>query len=288
MLADPKHHRFLDSFSRQWLRLDRHGNVAVNREAHPTYDDDFAADAIDQTLLFFREVFDSGANAMDLIDSDYTVLNDRLADHYDLSPIHTSELRRVNLPVGSPRGGLLTQASLLTMNSDGIESHPIRRGVWLLERILHRPPPPPPPNVPEIDAADPDLRGLSIRERIEKHRENEGCNNCHAKIDPWGFAFESFDATGRWRAGADASSVLPSGETVRGITDLQTHLRNTLSDAFADCMVHYLLTYALGRQIEFADRDQTQQIKQAFTRSGYQLNELVIAIIQSDLFLHPR
>ena len=176
LLADSRGDRFLEDFCRQWLRLDKHANVAVDRRVYPSWDDDLAAITIRETLDYFVEVFRSDVSALDLIDSNYAILNDRLAEHYRVSNVTEGRLQKVRLPHDSIRGGLLTQASVLTMNSDGIDSHPIRRGVWLLERLLNRPPPPPPPNVPEIDADDPDFRGLSLTERIKLHRQPGSCS----------------------------------------------------------------------------------------------------------------
>ena len=289
LLADPRSRRFLESFCRQWLRLDKHANVAVDREAYPTWDEDLAADSLRETLAYFVEVFESDASALDLIDSDYAILNDRLARHYNAPNVTKGSLHRVALPEDSVRGGLLVQASLLTMNSDGVDSHPVRRGVWLLERMLNQPPPPPPPNVPEIDVSDPDFRGLSLKERIELHRDSDACRNCHQQIDPWGIALENFDATGRWRdkidgRGVDASAVLPSGERVDGIADLKRHLRQQRAEQFAHALVYHLLTYALGRSPDYADRKQVAEIQDRFAASEYRIKELVLAIVESETF----
>ncbi len=284
LLGDPRSHRFLESFCQQWLRLDKHANVAVSREAYPTYDDDLASASVQETLAYFVEVFDSDSSALDLIDSDFAMLNDRLADHYGVQNVTTGQLQRVRLPEDSVRGGLLTQASLLTMNSDGIDSHPIRRGVWLLDRLLNTPPPPPPANVPEIDENDPDFRGLSLKERIHRHRLPGSCKNCHERIDPWGMPLENFDASGRWRDNVDSTALLPSGERIGGIVELKKHLRERRTDQFAGALVHHLLTYALGRRPDYANRPQVEEIEKRFAESQYQLRELVLAIVESKMF----
>lgn len=297
LLDDPRSRRFLSSFCRQWLRLDRHANISVNRQQYPTYDDDFASISVQETLAYFLEVFASDATALDLIDSDYAMLNDRLADHYDIENVNAGRLHKVNLPANSVRGGLLTQASLLTMNSNGVDSHPIRRGVWLLDRILNTPAPPPPENVPELDENDPVLRNLSLKERIERHRQPGACRNCHEKIDPWGIPFENFDAVGRWRdkvevAGADRSewravdpaAVLPSGRSINGITELKRYLRRQHAHLIANAMAHHMLTYAIGRPPDYADRPQVQAIEQHFAASQFRIRELVLTIVVSELF----
>jgi hypothetical protein len=296
LLADPRSRRFLDCFCRQWLRLDKHENVAVDRRAYPQYDDELAAAAISETLAYFGEVFNSNASALDLIDSDYAVLNNRLADHYGVEGVTSGDLTRTTLPDDSIRGGLLTQASLMTINSDGIDSHPIRRGAWLLDRVLNRPPPPPPPNVPDLDGDDPDLRGLSLQRQIERHRQPGSCRDCHQKIDPWGIPFENLDATGRWRdqvkardddvrsRPVDAVAVLPDGQHIDGITELKGYLRRRRADQFSRSLVHHLLTYALGRSPDFRDRRPVNEIHDRFIASNYQLKQLILAIVESELF----
>ena len=188
----------------------------------------------------------------------------------------------------------------MTMNSDGVDSHPVRRGVWLLERFLHNPPPPPPPNVPEIDEADPEFAGLSLKQRIELHRQHESCKKCHAKIDPWGIAFENFDAIGRWRdkivvredkklrsQPVDAATLLPGGQRIGGIADLKKFLREQRGEQFAQSLVYHLLTYTMGRSPDFADRQQVKEIQKRFKTSQYSLMELVLAIVESKLFRDP-
>ncbi|WP_167546592.1 DUF1592 domain-containing protein [Stieleria maiorica] len=297
MLADPRCRRFLESFCRQWLRLGRYHNIAVDRDAYPTYDEDFAAASIRETIECFVEVFQSDANALDLIDSDYVIVDDRLAEHYGLAAPTSGEMQKVSLPKDSVRGGLLTQASLMTLNSDGVDSHAIRRGVWLLDRMLNSPPPPPPPNIPAIEIDDPELEGLSLKEKIQRHREPGACRNCHAKIDPWGIPFENFDATGRWRNEwlafegdqrvrrvIDPATVLPDGQRIENIVELKQHLRRQRSEQFADALVHHLLTYTLGRSPDYADRQDVDEIRKRFKASGYKLRELVLAIVDSKLF----
>lgn len=303
LLDDSRARRFCEDFCSQWLRLDKISNVAVDRQRYPEYDDDLAADFLRETVASFAEVFEAGSSALELIDSSYLVINDRLAMHYQLAPLSSGSMQRVTLPSDSVRGGLLTQGSVLTMNSDGTDSHPIRRGVWLLDRILDRPPPPPPPNVPEIDAAGADVEDLTLKERIELHRAPNSCRDCHRRIDPWGIALENFDAVGHWRdrrvdAGSpadsgnqiDASVELPqfgrfsSGHRVGGVRDLKQFLIEHHSEVFADALTHHLLTYALGRAPDYADRTAVSEIEARFEASGYQIKSLLLAIVESPLF----
>lgn len=288
MLEDPRSRRLADSFCRQWLRLDRHKSVAVDRTTYPAYDEDFAEDAINETLAFFHEVFTSDSSAFDLLDSDYAFLNDRLAEHYGIDTVTKGGLRRVTLPNDSVRGGLLTQASLLTMNSDGVDSHPIRRGVWLLDRLLHDPPPPPPPNVPPLEDVSLETSGLSLKERIALHRQPSACQSCHEKVDPWGIPFESFDAIGTWRQeSVDSKTVLPDGKTVHDIKEFKRYLMDQHRRRFANAVVHHLLTYAIGRQPDLFDRGHVNEIRKQFSRGNYRMRSLVVAIVENPLFREP-
>ena len=296
LLADPRSRRFTESFCRQWLRLDKYRNVVVNRERFSSYDEDLAADALRETLGFFHEVFSSEASALDLLDSSYAILNHRLARHYGLDVASTGQLARVDLPGNSIRGGLLTHASLLTMNSDGTDSHPIRRGVWLLERLLHDPPPPPPPNVPAIERNVLDEQELSLAERIELHRRPGACRGCHEKIDPWGMALEAFDATGGWRGGNESQGpsvpssrshiqvVLPDGTGINNVAQFKSYLREHQAERFADSMVHHMFTFTFGREPDLSDRQYVKTIRQRFMASGYRLKALLLAIIDCPLF----
>lgn len=303
LLHDPRSRNFLDSFCRQWLRLDKLANVLVDHGKHPAYDEDLASLSLRETLDYFAEVFVSNASALDLLSSDYAMLNDRLADHYGIDGIIHGDLRRVILPSDSLRGGLLTQASVLTMNSDGVDSHPIRRGVWLLDRLLNAPPLPPPPDVPAIEATAPESRGLTLRQRIELHRQPGSCQSCHQKVDPWGLALENFDATGRWRETVaynsehqpsehqpnqvepvEASVELPDGSLIDGAQGMQHYLLAHRHQQFTRAVVYHMLTYALGRPLDFADRPQLELLHRQFTESDYRLRELVLAIVESTAF----
>ena len=183
------------------------------------------------------------------------------------------------------------------MNSDGVDSHPIRRGVWLLDRVLNAPPPPPPENVPDLSEEDPGFRGLSLRQRIVLHREPGACQSCHRKIDPWGLAFEHFDATGRWReqvrgndsgeeqtTTVDTAVELPGGERIDGVRELRRHIREKCREQFARALVHHMLTYALGRPLDFADWPTVDAVYERFAASDYRLRELVLAIVEDEAF----
>ena len=203
-----------------------------------------------------------------------------------------NQFRRVSLNQEHSRGGLLTQAGLLAMNSDGKDSHPLKRGIWLLESLLNDPPPPPPPAVPEIDLADPEIAKLTLKQRIEDHRNQAACMSCHSKIDPWGIAFENFDAVGSWRSDVegkpvDATSTLYNGHPLDGMEGLKRYLLKHRQDQFARALVHKLTTYAIGRPLTFADRASVDQITAELRQQGDGLATLIELIVTSDLFRNP-
>ncbi|MCA9223284.1 MAG: DUF1588 domain-containing protein, partial [Planctomycetales bacterium] len=242
-----------------------------------------------EPVAMFDEVLRTDASVLDFLHADYTMANERLAQHYGLPNVRGNDFRRVVLPADCRRGGLLTQAGLLTMNSAGDGSHPIKRGVWLLEKILIDPPPPPPPAVPEIDLADPEIARMTLKERIEDHRNHAACMSCHAKIDPWGIAFENYDALGRWRdqiadKPIDATSRLFNDQKLDGMDGLKRFLLENRQDQFVRAMVHKLTTYALGRPLAFADRSVVDEITLEARQHGDGLATMIRLIAISDLF----
>ena len=287
LLENPRSRRLADSFCRQWLRLDKLKQVGVDRESYPTYDEELGVDALNETLEFFFEVFKNDTSAFDLLDSNYAFLNHRLAEHYGIKGITDGHLQKVTLPQDSVRGGLLSQASLLTMNSDGVDSHPIRRGVWLLDRLLHDPPPPPPPNVPPLEDTRVESAQLSLQQRIALHRQAEACQSCHEKIDPWGIPLEEFDATGMLRQKSESDTQFPDGTAIHGIKELKRYLVDRHRERFADSVVHHLLTYTLGRPPDMFDRPHVDEIRTRFSNSNYRIRELVMAIVENPLFRQP-
>ncbi len=298
MLADPKCDAFVRHFTSQWLDLAAVDRVAVNPEFHPGFDDQLKADMQRETQLFFGEILHSNASCMQLLDARFAMLNHRLAKHYGLeNPPPGVDFQRVALPEGSRRGGLLTQGSFLLANSNGEDSHPIKRAVWVLDRLLDSPPAPPPPDVPDLDPSEPDLAGLSLKRQLEVHRKKESCNNCHRGIDPWGIAFEHYDATGRYREkvtaprnrrrpalAVEATATLPSGDEIDGVEGLKQHLLQQRKNLFAAAIVKKLLTYALGRDIELQDRDAVEQLTEQFAKDGYRLQDLLAEVAVSQPF----
>lgn len=290
MLADPRSDRLAKHFVQQWLGMQLLGYLEIDEEIYPNFDADLKAAMQVEPVAFFQEVLRKNRSVLDFLHADYAMVNERLATHYGLPDVYGNDFRRVKLSPEAPRGGILTQAGLLAMNSDGKDSHPLKRSIWLLENILHDPPPPPPPAVPEIDLTDPDILKMTLKERMEDHRNDPACYSCHAKIDPWGIALENFDAVGIWRdeisgKPVDATSELFNNQKLDGIGGLKRFLLGNRQDQFSHAMVHKLTTYALGRPLSFSDRADIDEITSQLRRSGDRLGDLITFIITSDLFI---
>ncbi|MFT5466991.1 MAG: mono/diheme cytochrome c family protein [Verrucomicrobiales bacterium] len=283
MLADPRAKRFTRHFVQQWLGLD-----GLDSVTHIT-DDSLMEAMQEEPLAFFDEVLEHNLSVMDFIHSDYVMVNERLAGHYGIRDVYGYQFRKVPIEPEMNRGGLLTGAAVLAMNSDGKDSHPLKRGVWMLERILHDPPPPPPPNVPEVDLADPEIQKMTLKERIADHRNDPACYSCHARIDPWGIAFENYDAMGSWRTRigskpVDADSELFNEQLLAGIGGLKEYLLKERQDQFARAMVYKMAAYALGRPLSFADHSDVEDLTSAFRENGDRLGDLVHLLTRSEIF----
>jgi hypothetical protein len=283
MLADPRAQRFSQNFVEQWLGLERMSSVT-----HVT-DSTLKAAMQEEPRDFFEEVLGQNRSIMDFIHSDYAVVNERLANHYRIPQVFGPQFRKVSVTPQTNRGGLLTSAVIMTINSDGKDSHPLKRGVWIMKRILDDPPPPPPPNVPQVDLTNPEILKMTMKERIADHRNKPACNSCHSKIDPWGIAFENFDALGAYRTRikdkpVDATSELFNHQTLAGIDGLKRYLLADRQDQFAQAMVHKLTTYALGRPLAFSDSADLDHLTAQLRRGGDGLGDLIQLIVSSDLF----
>lgn len=289
MLEDPKAQRLSQHFTRQWLGMELLDFLKVDSRAHGKVDPILLESMREEPVAYFRHVLKNNRSVMDFLHSDYAVVNDRLSRHYGLSEVMGAGLKKVSLEEGDRRGGLLTQAGLLAMNSDGKDSHPLKRGIWLLEKILNDPPPPPPPAVPEINLADPAILKMTLKQRMEDHRDDPACFSCHAKIDPWGIAFENFDAVGKWRDKigkdpVDATSKLFNKHELRGMKGLKSYLLANRQDQFARALAHKMAAYALGRPLTFGDRAQIDRIAADLREQGDGLRDLVLLVVKSDLF----
>jgi hypothetical protein len=252
---------------------------------------------VQQTVATFQDVFHNDRDARSLFTDEHMFLNDQLARHYGLPPVAGGDLRRVQVDQDIGRAGLIAQASILAINSNGIDSNPVKRGVWLLERILDDPPPDPPPNVPSLGADGKSLVGLTLREQIEGHRDKSACINCHQKIDPWGLALEGFDASGAWRENVavgdgeelnlvpvDASTVLPGGFEIHGAGELGDYLLAERESDVMQGLVRHMMTYGIGHELDILDEQEAETVTEMFRRSGYSLKHLVLAIVQSESF----
>ncbi len=285
MLADSRSKRFSIHFVRQWLDMQLLDFLKPSEELEPLLKEAMQEEPVE----LFQEVLLRNESVLNFIHADYTMANERLAQHYGLPNVFGNHFRRVNLDPSQKRGGLLTQAGLLAMNSSGEDSNPLKRGIWMLESLLNDPPPPPPPAVPEIDLADPEIAKMTLKERIEDHRDHPACMSCHVKIDPWGIAFENFDALGRWRdtingKPVDATSRLFNDEPLNGMDGLKRFLLKNRQDQFVQAMVHKMAVYSLGRPLTFADRAGVEEITARVRQRGDGLATLIEEVATSELF----
>lgn len=287
MLADPKSQALIENFGSQWLQTRRLESVTPDVAKFPAFTAELRAAMHRETALFFEHVLREDRSLFELLDADYTFVNDVLAKHYGLSGVEGTEFRKVSL-AGTARGGLLTQASILTITSNPTRTSPVKRGKWILEQILGTPPPPPPPGAGELSEEREAILSGSVRQRLERHRADPNCATCHQRMDPLGFAFENFDAIGGWRTEdgefeVDPAGVLPDGRTFSGAPELRQVL---LADRgpFRRNLVEKMLTYALGRGLENYDRCSVSAIEQELDKNGDRFSALVRGIVHSDPF----
>ncbi len=295
LLADTRSERFTDSFATQWLRLRKVGMFQPDKKLYPDYDKALENSILGETKAFFREVLTSGLTLREFLDSDWSMLNPLLAQFYGLTETNISgdKFQRVALPADSHRGGLLTQASILSLTSDGVRHRPVHRGVWVMESIFGKSPPPPPANVEPI-ATNPTGPKATLRQKLEAHIHDANCAVCHLKIDPLGLAFENYDAIGRWRTeevtdgiGANpkvtAAGSLPDGRRYETAHEFKKLLVADLDD-FNQTFIEKLATYALRRSMSFDDSDDLKAIATASKSKDYRVTDIVTALVTSDLF----
>jgi hypothetical protein len=313
MLQDPKSSALTENFTGQWLGLRKLGEMPPDPETNRAWYEENLEDAMrEETRRFFRHVLDENRSILEFVDSDYTFLNAALARHYGIPTDGVSRktpdagvgttndgpaasalrltdggFQKVFLEPGSHRGGLLGHGSILTATSNGVETQPVVRGIWVLENLLGTPPNPPPPDVEPIE---PDTRGVStIRQLMEKHRNNPTCYECHRKIDPIGLSMENYDYVGAWRdryskqLPIDSSGELPDGTTIPGPSGIKTFLLDR-PEQFTRCLTEKLLVYALGRRLSFADRGDIDRIVNSTPKHDYGLRELIQQIVASEAF----
>lgn len=290
MILDSKSWQFIEQFSEQWLELDRLQRVTVNKGRYPEFNDQLGAAMKQETICFFGHVLRNDLSILNFFDADFTFVNELLAKHYGIPEVRGPKFQKMKLDPMLQRGGLLTQASVLTGNSDGLDGHPIKRGMWLLKNLLDDPPPPPPPNVPQLDrVSDPKLQGLTITQALALHRDSSACAGCHTKIDPWGLAFEEFDAVGNWRKqnsskAIDAKAELPTGVTINGMRELKDELLRTRSDDLRRTMLRKVASYALGRSLTLIDMEAMDTLLPSLKKRDDGLAALVELIVASEPF----
>jgi hypothetical protein len=308
LLNDPKSDRFVADFVRQWLGLRAIDDTSPDRNLYPEYNDFLKTSSVMETEGFFRRLLDDNLSVRQLVDSRWVLVNEELARHYGLPGVIGAKLRKVDLPESSPYGGIWTQSAVLKVTANGTNTSPVKRGVWVAERLLGTPIPPPPPNIKPVE---PDVRGaVTLREQLALHRGTGACASCHAKFDPYGFALESFDVTGRFRAKyrevdpevvklpthqrkgratwRDGLPVDPSGQTLDGqafadIAELRKQLASN-PEQLARGVTRHLVTYATGAPATAIDQPAIDRIARSTAADGYGLRSLVHAVVQSDLF----
>lgn len=308
MLKHAKARQFTENFTGQWLHLRDIDATTPDRDLYPEFDEWTQTSMVEETHRFFEELLTADLSVTNVVDSKFAMLNERMAALYGIEGVKGLAIRKVPLPDGSPRGGVLTQASVLKVTANGTTSSPIVRGAWVMKNIIGRPIPPPPENVPAIE---PDIRGAtSIRDQLDKHRNNESCASCHSKMDPPGMALESFDVIGGWRdkyraivpkgkakvsvngnnvkygygAAIDPSGALSDGKKFADIREFKK-LLVTDHSTVARMMTNKLLSYAVGRPLGFTDRNTVESILSATKAGDYGLRSIVHQIVASDAFL---
>jgi hypothetical protein len=288
MLSDRRSESLIDNFAGQWLHLRNLRAASPDLATFPEFDENLREAFLQETEFFFGSMLRDDRPVTDLLTADYTFLNDRLAQHYGIPGIYGSHFRRVSLS-DENRWGLLGQGSILTVTSYANRTSPVTRGKWLLDNFLGTPPPPPPPDVtPALKSREDDGRVLSMRQRMEQHRANPACATCHSRMDPLGFALENFDAVGAWRSSdtgvaIDASGALPDGTRFEGPTGLRNALLRNREE-FVSTVTEKLLTYALGRPLEYYDFAAVRGILRGAASTNYRWSPIILGVVESTPF----
>ncbi len=288
MLDDPRADALVENFAIQWLQLGRLASHSADSKTFPNWRPELRAAMLEETRRFVREIVEDDHSILDLLDGSFTWLNRPLAELYGIAPgIKDGEWKRVSL-ADTPRGGLLTQASVLTVTSNPTRTSPVKRGKWVLEQLLGAPPPPAPPNVPSLDDRNRKELTGTFRQKLEQHRANPNCAGCHAKMDSFGLALENFNGVGQWRdrdesgTPVDASASLGTRK-LKGPTDLKALLRERRRD-FARCFTEKMMIYALGRGLDYYDDPSVDRIQRALAANDYKFSVLLTEIAKSDAF----
>ncbi len=287
LLDDPRAESLVTNFAGQWLYIRNLEQQKPDPDVFPEFDESLRQSFQRETELFFQNIVREDRSVMELLDANYTFVNQRLAEHYGIPNIYGAQFRKVTL-TDPNRGGLLGQGSMLTVTSYPNRTSVVQRGKWILDNLLGSPPPPPPP-VPELKPHAPDGRLLTMREAMEQHRSEAVCQSCHARMDPIGFALENYDGVGKWRdkdAGSpiDASGKLPGGIQFERAAGLKKILVSNYRDQFEDTVTEKLLTYALGRGVEYYDKPAVRSIMRQAARDNFKISALISAIVKSSPF----
>jgi hypothetical protein len=307
MLKDPKAQAFVRNFTGQWLqardvefvpinaRVVLGPNAPRNRDGRVEFDSAFRKLMRSETEMFFEHLIREDASVLDLVDSDYTYLNERLAQHYGVPDVHGENMRLVKLPADSPRGGVLTQGTVLAVTSNPTRTSPVKRGLFILENILGTPPPPAPPNVPDLEESKKEFkdREPKLSEMLAVHRANKLCSSCHQRMDPLGLAMENFNALGGWRDTDARQPIDPAGQLVTGekfsdVRELKRVLRRDRKMDVYQCLTEKMLTYALGRGLEYYDVHTVDEIAAQLDRTGGKMSVLLTGIVESSAFQKQR
>jgi mono/diheme cytochrome c family protein len=288
MLADDRSKALVDNFAEQWLYLRNLASTNPDMRLFPDFDDNLRQAMRTETEMFFESILREDRNVLDLLRANYSFVNGRLAKHYGIPNIYGSRFRRVTFDKDSVRGGLLRQASILAVTSYATRTSPVIRGKWILANILGVPPPPPPAVVPALKENGGIGKTLSMRERMAEHRNNPACSGCHKLMDPIGFSFENYDAIGRWRTAEDGKPVdnsggLPDGSTFEGVAGLQQALLHR-PELFVGTLSEKLLTYALGRGVEYYDAPAIRKIVRESKVEDYRFSSVILGIVNSTPF----
>jgi hypothetical protein len=287
MLADSRSRALVNNFAEQWLYLRNLDSTNPDMRTFPDFDDNLRQAFRQETELFFESIMREDRSVLDLLKANYTFVNERLARHYGIPGVYGSRFRRVTFDNGE-RGGLLRQGSVLAVTSYATRTSPVIRGKWILANILGTPPPPPPLFVPPLKEMSGEGRILSMRERMAQHRDNPACSGCHKLMDPIGFSFENYDAVGRWRKAEDGKPIdaggsLPDGSKFEGVAGLEKALLSR-PELFAGTVTEKLLTYALGRGVEYYDAPAVRKVLSNARTNDFRFSSMIVEVVNSTPF----
>jgi len=292
MIGDYRAWSLTEDFAGQWLQLRDMDIVDVDTRRFPEWKGGLGYAMKKESQTFFDHILRDNRSVIEFLNADYTFINDKLARYYGIPNVNGDKYQKVSLQ-GTPRGGILTQGSILTLTSNPTRTSPVKRGKYLLENILGTPPPPAPGGVPPLDEKKAMSSKLTLRQQFAEHRENASCAGCHAFLDPMGFAFENYDAIGRWRdeekkQPIDASGTLVRGQTFNNLAELRTILVRDMGDQFVKNLVENLLTYALGRGVEYSDKPTVETILHKVKTADYRFQDIILAVCESVPFQKMR